>query len=688
MRTSNSLRWLVVAVSAAMLLVVAAACAGETVEVPGKTVVVEKEVIKEVQVPGETVVVEKEVIKTVEVPGETVTKEVVKTVEVPGETVVVKEEVVKTVEVPGETVVVTKEVAGPERVVVKEVPGQKYVTDPSTGKAVTAPQHGGTITLAGWEGPPQVDTFNQHLGVVSSVLEKLSYGDWAVDRNVYAWRSEFLPWDLMKPSLAESWTMSDPKTIVIKIREGVQWHDKPPMNGRELTAQDIEYNYHRYLGMGSGFDEVSSYFKGRTPSLQSITATDKYTVVFKMGEPQIDALQKLVTNETAFMYPPEVIEQYGDAKDWKNLVGTGPFELVDWVKGSSFTYVKNPNYWGYDEKYPENRLPYVDEMRILVMMEEATKLAAMRSGKVDALGLAFGWTQIGSIDQIDSLKRTNPELQFEPLAAMSNTSFTVNTQAAPFDDVRVRHALQMAINLDEINQVFWRGYADNTPQTYLGSTFFGYVVPFEDWPEETKQYYRYDAAGSEALLDEAGLTRGADGIRFSTTLLMHTGSGEGNALNHSYVVKEYWKAIGVEMETEVIDKDIWREQVYKTKAWEGITSWRAGYSWSVPGQMEQLSVNYRDGFSPPNVNDPVYDAMYLAVRDATSVEEQQRLSREASLYIAEQHWNIWGAMVPQFSIVQPWVVGFNGETSLGLMDFYPIVARLWIDSGLKEAMGY
>ena len=63
------------------------------------------------------------------------------------------------------------------------------------------------------------------------------------------------------------------------------------------------------------------------------------------------------------------------------------------------------------------------------MMEEATKLAAMRSGKVDALGLAFGWTQIGSIDQIDSLKRTNPELQFEPLAAMSNTSFTVNTQA-------------------------------------------------------------------------------------------------------------------------------------------------------------------------------------------------------------------------------------------------------------------
>ena len=142
MLTSTSMRWLVVAVSAAMLLAVAAACAGETVEVPGETVVVKEEVVKEVMVPGETVTVE--VVKTVEVSGETVVveKEVVKTVEVPGETVVVEKqvpvEVVKTVEVPG-----------PERVMVKEVPGKNYVTDPSNGKVVSAPQYGGTITAWG-----------------------------------------------------------------------------------------------------------------------------------------------------------------------------------------------------------------------------------------------------------------------------------------------------------------------------------------------------------------------------------------------------------------------------------------------------------------------------------------------------------------------------------------------------------
>ena len=81
--------------------------------------------------------------------------------------------------------------------------------------------------------------------------------------------------------------------------------------------------------------------------------------------------------------PPEVIEQHGDVRDWRNLVGTGPFMLTDIVEGASLTYTKNPDYWGYDEKYPENRLPYVDELTRLEIPEEATALAALRSGRID-----------------------------------------------------------------------------------------------------------------------------------------------------------------------------------------------------------------------------------------------------------------------------------------------------------------
>ena len=271
MRISTSLRWLVVAVSAAMLLAVAAACSSETIEVPGETVVVEKEVVrtvevpgetvvkevikevqvpgetvvvkeevvKEVMVPGETVVVEKEVVKTVEVPGETVTAEVVKEVQVPGETVVVEKEVVKTVEVPGQTVVV-------EKVVVQEVPGQNYVADPTTGNAVTAPQYGGTLTYASKEewANPDVLVANKWGAMFNRfVSEKMGFANWGIDRAEYKLADWWTPLFAMTGSLAESWETPDDKTIVLNIRKGVQWHDKAPMDGRELTAQDIEYNF-------------------------------------------------------------------------------------------------------------------------------------------------------------------------------------------------------------------------------------------------------------------------------------------------------------------------------------------------------------------------------------------------------------------------------------------------------------
>ena len=207
MRTSTSLRWLVVAVSAAMLLAVVAACSAETIEVPGETVVVEKEVIKEVQVPGETVVVKEEVVKTVEVPGETVVKEVVKEVEVPGKTVVVEKEVVKTVEVPGQTVVVEKEV-------VKEVEGERYVRN-VWGELVERPQYGGTLPIAILVDWAVWDLYDGDwsLNPVRLVLEKLGQVNWALDPSEYDLaQAGWLTIDNVTGALAESWETPDPLT--------------------------------------------------------------------------------------------------------------------------------------------------------------------------------------------------------------------------------------------------------------------------------------------------------------------------------------------------------------------------------------------------------------------------------------------------------------------------------------------
>ena len=68
-------------------------------------------------------------------------------------------------------------------------------------------------------------------------------------------------------------------------------------------------------------------------------------------------------------------------QDWKTAVGTGPYMLTDWVKGSSLTYTKNPNYWGYDEKFPENRLPYLDEVKVLVIPDFIHKVVGAAHGQ-------------------------------------------------------------------------------------------------------------------------------------------------------------------------------------------------------------------------------------------------------------------------------------------------------------------
>ena len=397
---------------------------------------------------------------------------------------------------------------------------KEMVLDPTTGKMVEAPRYGGTLTYAERIEPPGTDPWDQGGAPrgVDSVAEKLAIGNWGLDRDEFGFSTRYVPLWAMKPNLAESWETPDPTTIVINIRPGVRWHNKAPMNGRELTAQDVEYNFHRYTGLGSGFTEPSQFNSMNAATWESITATDDSTVVFKLKAPRNDGLEVIVAHWFHFIMPPEVIEQHGNIHDWRNLVGTGPYMLTDWVKGSSLTYTRNPDYWGTDEKYPQNRLPYIDELRRVIMPEQATWLAALRSGKHDITGL-FGDTQLGNVGQVESLQRSNPEITLHPWYFRSETSVLFNLRnQPPFDDIRVRKAMQMAIDLETINDTYYKGLAKWQPHGIIGDSLKGYYVPFEEWPEAVKQGYLHDPEGAEKLLDEAGYPRGADGIRFKTFL--------------------------------------------------------------------------------------------------------------------------------------------------------------------------
>ena len=133
---------------------------------------------------------------------------------------------------------------------------KEMVRDPATGEMVTAPEYGGTITVGRDSDPTTLDPWENAVAnwAVSATYEKLGIGDWTIDRDEQDFFN-YVPLDHLVPNLASSWEQPSPTEYVFHVREGVRWQDKPPVNGRELTAEDIVWSFHRGFGKGSGFTE-------------------------------------------------------------------------------------------------------------------------------------------------------------------------------------------------------------------------------------------------------------------------------------------------------------------------------------------------------------------------------------------------------------------------------------------------
>ena len=561
---------------------------------------------------------------------------------------------------------------------------REMVEDPTTGKMLLAPRYGGSISYAAVGSPPSSDTWYTHHSnnAINGVNESLGIGDWGIDRDVYAFDTDVVPVSVMTGQLAESWTMPDDVTVIFTIRDNVFWRDRPPTNGRQLTAHDIVYNWHRYLGLGQFAEQ------GLSPSLgaayaglyESITATDDRTVVFKLPQPRLDPLYDILFQRSRAIYAPEVIEEHGDVQDWRHNVGTGPFDLVEWVEESLMVWNKIDDYWGFDEKFPDNRLPYIDEVRAIFMKEPAARIAAIRTRQVDHLG-SPGNSQINSVDDANALRKSNPELQFFRRVFRCETCIGFNIGNKPFDDINVRRAMQMALDLEAMNDDFFDGQADWVPEGRIGrGAKEGYFTPFSEWPEEIAQYYRYDLERAEQLLDEAGYPRGDDGIRFRT----HYDVWEGRPLPFFDLQVAYWRDIGVEVEVRPHDGAT-LVPLIQSLAYEGMSGRELGVFTGNPlGSLRVIA--YTDAtWNAPGIDDPKMNALLDAAAATTDLAEHQRLVKEADLYLIANHWYGWSHRLPQIFVFQPWIVGHSGELQIGSMERGPVMmARLWIDQELKD----
>jgi peptide/nickel transport system substrate-binding protein len=215
----------------------------------------------------------------------------------------------------------------------------------------------------------------------------------------------------------------------------------PRLRGRELVATDVQWFYKDYM---------SNPLVGQSDLgvIDSITCPDKYTVVFHTSQPRtpdyLTSFQSIYYQKVGIS-PPELGR--AGVQTWQGQLGTGPFMLTDYVEGSAATYVKNPDYWGYDQNYPQNRLPYVDRVEMLCVTDPSTQLAAIRTGKADLINEYFGT----SVDETTekSLVATAPGLIVKQYLGRP-LKFAINCLKAPFTDMTVRQAMNMAIDQNTI----------------------------------------------------------------------------------------------------------------------------------------------------------------------------------------------------------------------------------------------
>ena len=534
----------------------------------------------------------------------------------------------------------------------------------TTTQAEATPKYGGTIT---YRVNADANTFDPYFyprttgdSAIKLWLETLAMIDFkAAYAEKYHFKGGFVPLQYMTGYLVESWETDGMATLTFHVRKGATWQNKAPMNGREFTAYDIEYSFNRLLGKGSGFTKPSPYVSmDNYVNIDTVTATDKYTVVFKLKIPSLEQFRYLM-NEISYasIVPMEAVKQFGDLQNWKNAVGSGPFMMTDYVSGTSITTIKSANYWGYDEVYPQNKLPYVDEVKILIIPDNATALAALRSGKIDTIG-GIAWAQA------DSLKKTNPELKFTPVLQNGYGIF-LHVDTKPFSDIRVRKAMQKAVDYKSIAANYYGG---NAMSEYAGVWVQeDYSRPFSEWPAEVQEGYTFDITAAKKLLSDAGYPTG-----FKFTML--TSSSADNDLFQ--IVKSYFLDVGIDMDMQVIDapsfEAITRSDKHVAQS-AGLVWWSAPPQQLV-NQRKSTHYTYRH-----HINNPEYDTLWAKVNSAVSDADQVNLILQMFDIGTREQWTVNLPPFYYYTFWQPWLKRYNGINTAMHPGMGELFARLWVD---------
>ena len=528
------------------------------------------------------------------------------------------------------------------------------------------PQYGGTLVLRQNADFDQFDpsAIMGSMSITFGYMEQLFGDNWTVNPSEFTYQLNFRPDNYLYGQLAKSWSFTAPNTLVIELRQGIKWQNIAPANGREFVADDITAHFNRVLT--SDFWNMTGMFKNMT----SVTSTGKYEVTMKFALSNPEWILGLIAAPGIYsvIESPEAVKQWGNLNDWHHAIGTGPFILTDYISNSSVTLTRNPNYWGTDERYPNNKLPYLDEIKWNIIADDATALAGLRTGKIsimDGMGITAA----------TDLKKTSPAIT--QIAYPAFAAFTIDPRydKAPWSNIKVRQALQMSLNLPSIAQNYYGGYSLSTPAGFVSDYLKGWGYPYDQWTQAEKDQYAYNVDGAKQLLADAGYSK-------ITANLVCDAAADQDLIQ---LMVGYFAAINVNvtivpMESGAFGNYQGNHSNMELCARKVGTIGKANEPISLLGTWEP---NTR--FNVAMVNDPTmndYQAQGLA---ATTIDQAKSVVAAAAKYMISQHFVITLPVADQLAFCQPYVHGFNAQNGSisgpggpSLLNFYG--ARWWIDS--------
>jgi peptide/nickel transport system substrate-binding protein len=410
----------------------------------------------------------------------------------------------------------------------------------------------------------------------------------------------------VQPALAESWETPDSRTYVFHLRKGVKFH-----SGREMTAEDVQYSLASQKSPPAP-GNVNSFF----PKVASVDVVDQYTVRLNMSQPDATVLGYLAWNVYSYICPKGLYE----SSDPRNKAdGTGPFRVDEFVPNDHVTLSRNAAYW-------RSGFPHVDRVTMKVLADEQARVAALRSGAIDGATL--------TPDTVRSLQN-DPNLTVlkGATAAFKEIEVAVKGTGKPWDNVKVRQAMAMAIDRQDI-----------IDKVYGGDAQFSSKIPpsYGKWPipgsDLKSKYEKLDLEGARKLLADAGF---ASGFPLTLQAIAHPDE----YVKIAQVLQAQWKKLNINVTVQPLEIGTFA-QLNSTGQFEmqctgrGMRGDPSGYF----SDFDPAGSTYKAWYAGGYKNQELFDLITQGLATTDTARRMQQYTRMQQIVLSE--WPTIPLVVP------------------------------------------